>query len=148
MSSKKGFDIFSANKIICKVMGVYRFEVHGFFNHFTWLINLLLLLLESIHLIPSLAYLYPHHNLDDVNEVMAIAFPLIVNIVQYMLLVLQKSLLSRLFGEFEQLIDESKEFLDDTNSSTLLIRNFFSIINMPVFKNSLFTQKVRFPVPH
>lgn len=108
VTSKKGLDIFGANKIVCKMMGVYRFEVYRFLNYFNWLINILLVSLEIIHLVPSLAYLYPHHQLDDINEVMAIAFPLIVNILQYILLVLQKRLLRRLFEEFEQLIDESR----------------------------------------
>lgn len=102
-------DIFGAVKSVCRLLGVYQYKSWAL-DKSNWLINILLATLEFVHLLPTLAYLFRYHRLEDVNEVMSIAFPLIVNIAQYVLLVIQKNLLWTLFDQFEFLIAESKSF--------------------------------------
>lgn len=107
MLTQTGSNIFSAVKIVCVSLGVYRYESSWFLSKTNWLINILLTLFEFIHLLSSLAYLSRYHTLGDITEVMSVAFPLILNILQYVLLVWQKNHIWRLFEEFERLIEES-----------------------------------------
>lgn len=125
MASGKRLDIFGAVKAVCKLLGVYHYK-SWVFEKTNWLINILLATLEFIHLLPSLAYLFRFHRIEDVNEVMSIAFPLIVNIAQYMLLVIEKDLLWELFEQFELLTNERKLFMIATKHvESTISRDFF-----------------------
>lgn len=109
MLSRTGLNIFSAVKIVCVFLGVYRYESSWFLSKINWLINISLTLFEFIHLLSSLAYLSQYHTLGDLSEVMSVAFPLILNILQYVLLVWQQNDIWMLFEEFEKLIEESNK---------------------------------------